>query len=504
VAQGLSTSLSPSSSDAAPKLNALPHEVEVVVTGARPGRSSSNRELFTEKTTTVLVFEKGAVIRLGAAVDLEQLVFVTHSKSKSEVVAQVTRKREAQPSSCYIEIEFTEAFPGFWGLEFPKIAETAAGAPAQKRAEKRAPAAQIMEDAPKAVSPAPNLEEVVALKEEVEALRKKLKQVESQAGDAASSPGSGLSSPAAEPASDGASQATRREIASIEEEMLPKVALDFRASAATAAGKKSVPALSVPRSETSRSSSKRTILLIAALLVAAVSAAYFEHWIPLPGQGKTATKIAAAAPLAKNPASASSVTTAASTPAVPSANSSGTGKTDGATLQNQAAQPAALNPAATAPVMQALPDAGHSATASGALVAEAEKTSDFQPVKPEKYSVVNTSSKRAILRAPVEMSTAPVADASNATGFVAPKLTKAARPNSPAEALQGFISGNVELDAVVDPTGYIKSTKVLSGPEKLRKAALDAVHDYKYEPALQNGKPVSAHVTVTVQFWYEP
>jgi len=48
----------------------------VIATGARPGDSGGQRDLFTEETTTVLVFENGAVIRLSAAVAAGQLLFL--------------------------------------------------------------------------------------------------------------------------------------------------------------------------------------------------------------------------------------------------------------------------------------------------------------------------------------------------------------------------------------------------------------------------------------------
>ena len=105
-------------------------ETTVVATGARPGDSSSKRELFTEETQTVLVFERGAVIRLSAAVADGQLLFLTNKSTGKEVVTQVVRKRSFRPTNCYVDLEFTDPCPGFWGIEFPKAAVTppAAGA----------------------------------------------------------------------------------------------------------------------------------------------------------------------------------------------------------------------------------------------------------------------------------------------------------------------------------------------------------------------------------------
>src|SRR6059058_670636 len=101
-----------------PKVNAAAREVRVNVTGARVGGVSGERELFSESTATVLVFEKGGVIRLTAAVAPGQLLFFTNEESKREVVAQVMRKRVYRPTECYVEFEFTEPAPGFWGMQF--------------------------------------------------------------------------------------------------------------------------------------------------------------------------------------------------------------------------------------------------------------------------------------------------------------------------------------------------------------------------------------------------
>jgi protein TonB len=42
--------------------------------------------------------------------------------------------------------------------------------------------------------------------------------------------------------------------------------------------------------------------------------------------------------------------------------------------------------------------------------------------------------------------------------------------------------------------------KVLSGPTLLEQAAMDALKQWKYEPAMLDGKAVPMHVTVTIQF----
>jgi protein TonB len=87
---------------------------------------------------------------------------------------------------------------------------------------------------------------------------------------------------------------------------------------------------------------------------------------------------------------------------------------------------------------------------------------------------------------------------------VPPKLIKSVRAIAAPEALQDFATGDVKLDAVVDATGRVKSMKAIAGPASLRTPAMDALKEYRYEPARRNGKPVAAHVTVTIKFLFEP
>jgi TonB family protein len=94
-------------------------EIPVTVNGARTIEGSEKREPFSENTQTVLVFANGAVIRLSSAVAERQLLFLTNEKTKKEVVCQVVKSKHYSNVSGYVELEFTEAAPGFWGLRFP-------------------------------------------------------------------------------------------------------------------------------------------------------------------------------------------------------------------------------------------------------------------------------------------------------------------------------------------------------------------------------------------------
>jgi protein TonB len=61
-------------------------------------------------------------------------------------------------------------------------------------------------------------------------------------------------------------------------------------------------------------------------------------------------------------------------------------------------------------------------------------------------------------------------------------------------------SGNVVVDALIDTNGRVSTMKVLSGPALLHQSAMDALRQWKYEPATLNGQPMAMHLTVTIQF----
>src|SRR6266446_1357618 len=104
------------------RANMVAHEVRVKATGVHPGKSAGERELFTEETDSVLVYENGGVIQLSAAVAPGQLLSLANVESKREVVAQVKRKRTNKLTNCYVELEFAEPAPRFWGMEFSAAA----------------------------------------------------------------------------------------------------------------------------------------------------------------------------------------------------------------------------------------------------------------------------------------------------------------------------------------------------------------------------------------------
>jgi len=74
------------------------------------------------------------------------------------------------------------------------------------------------------------------------------------------------------------------------------------------------------------------------------------------------------------------------------------------------------------------------------------------------------------------------------------------RPEYPPQAMAGRIQGEVVLHAIIDKEGKISEVQVLSGDDLLGKAALEAVHQWRYKPMLVDGEPKEVDTTITVTF----
>ena len=80
------------------------------------------------------------------------------------------------------------------------------------------------------------------------------------------------------------------------------------------------------------------------------------------------------------------------------------------------------------------------------------------------------------------------------------KLISSARAIYPSAAKQSGVQGSVTVAANVDATGKVTGARALNGPMLLRESAVDSVKQWKYSPALVDGKPAPSLVTVNVEF----
>jgi TonB family protein len=73
-------------------------------------------------------------------------------------------------------------------------------------------------------------------------------------------------------------------------------------------------------------------------------------------------------------------------------------------------------------------------------------------------------------------------------------------PVYPEQARSSGIAGVVIIEATIDATGTVTAAKLLRGQPLLDEAALAAVRQWRYEPAVLNGVAVPVVMTVTVAF----
>ena len=467
-------------------------ETAVIATGARPGDAGAKRELFTEETQTVLVFERGAVIRLSAGVADGQLLFLTNKKSGREVVTQVVRKRSFRPTSCYVDLEFTEPSPGFWGIEFPK---SAPALPSQISADS---AADEDSDSLNHAAP-PNQQEVERLKREVAELQTQLKTL------TANTRGPDSAAPAPDAV---ANDSSIGELGKPQHEgkMLAQLLAQEAQQERLHDPKRLVAYPQKNASSVVKTASKvATAAAFAAVIVAAGIATYrfgllgsfiANSTVAKPAPANNSANLNSASPPAPKTsnatAAAASSTAAAALRTTP--NTSSWPAEGVASKAGSVSFPTSVEdtkPAETIPV----------SGAANTLRKEAKRRNGSAG-----NSLANNSASPAGTVAS-SSSSAAVVESRNATpleDYIAPKLIYSVKPVSPSEALRNYITGNVNVEALVDVTGHVRAVTVLSGPQKLRNTAIEEMKQYVYEPARKNGKPVVAHVQVSLKYWYEP
>jgi peptidyl-prolyl cis-trans isomerase A (cyclophilin A) len=73
-------------------------------------------------------------------------------------------------------------------------------------------------------------------------------------------------------------------------------------------------------------------------------------------------------------------------------------------------------------------------------------------------------------------------------------------PVYPIDAKKAGVSGTVVMSAIIGTDGLVKDLQIVSGPDLLQQAALDAVREWRYRPYLLNGQPVEVRTQINVIF----
>jgi protein TonB len=73
-------------------------------------------------------------------------------------------------------------------------------------------------------------------------------------------------------------------------------------------------------------------------------------------------------------------------------------------------------------------------------------------------------------------------------------------PHYPDDARRAGIWGTVMVQALVGQDGRVKDTRIVKSIPELDAAAMEAVRQWKFKPALAKGEPVEVWVGVPIKF----
>jgi protein TonB len=137
------------------------------------------------------------------------------------------------------------------------------------------------------------------------------------------------------------------------------------------------------------------------------------------------------------------------------------------------------------------------------MIAIAERPEILQPLNPadidsgpgsDNSTIFGSTRNRPVVR---KQTQGPV----RISGMVVEGLLIDKRmPVYPAIAKATGTQGNVVLAASISRIGTIENLRVISGPQMLQQAAIDAVKAWRYRPYLLSGEPVEVETTVNVVF----
>jgi periplasmic protein TonB len=143
----------------------------------------------------------------------------------------------------------------------------------------------------------------------------------------------------------------------------------------------------------------------------------------------------------------------------------------------------------------ASPKINRGASSQGSEAAEPGLALNGQPIAPASDSLGGE-----LVAGSVKQPTAPAAPLAVGGDVKPAKMIHSVPPVYSSLARSQHISGDVKIDALIDVNGRVTSMKVISGPALLHQAAMEALRQWKYQPATLDGKPVPMHLTITLQF----
>jgi protein TonB len=473
--------------------DAVGAEIPVTVHASRTTQGlGKNLPAVHEDTKTVIVLQQGAVVRLTADLVTGETVVLTNRMTGADVLCRVGKIKSQPGIQHYVDLEFAQRAPVFWGDALAAVNAPAAEAPAAVSAPPapRAPVAVVPPPAPEPIVP-PAADPILV---------------------APAPPAPPDPAPAVELPPAAVAKPIQIQTAPVAEPIAPSWKQSQPTPVAPIRGALNQPAFGGISEEiaSSRSGSRNTLMVAAAVALLVLGGGAGGYWFyshrTASASAPTTQPAATVAPLQVTP-DLTTVSAPISDPAPPALTATETGPQMDLVVESRPpaeapaprVQPAPISTARTPP-----PAARRNTVPIGQLKAPQAKTTTARtdssappPVIVGAVGLSDGGAASALLAAEPAGPAPPLAIGGQ---LQQPQLISSTAAVYPPNARMQRIQGTVVLDALVDESGNVVETKVIAGPQPLLLAAQDAVRNWKYKPAQLNGKPIAVHTKVSVRF----
>ena len=486
--------------------DAVGAEIPVTVHASRAAQGlGKNLPPVHEETRTVIVLQQGAVVRLTANLTTGETVVLTNRVTGADVLCRVGNVKSQPGIQHYVDLEFVQRAPGFWGQT---VTAQSAGATEQPETT---PAPVVLQPVvvmkPAAVSPAPSVRPPAPpASPSIPGPQPALSNLASPVANVQPPSPPLQPAPLAEPVGAPWNGPQTNAVTPIH---LPA---PIRLSADSAFGSSSTGS-----GPSSSMGSQKGLLVAAAAVLLVLGGVLGGYWLT---QHRGAAASSPAPQQALNtPPSQVTPDVPLPAPVVESAPVSlnTLSPQPQADIFVESAPPAEgvpsrvqPQPTASARARAVVPAVRRSNVTVGAIKAPVLKNmpvgADATEPPPMMMGAANALGDAGTGTGLIDSAAAapapPPASSGPAIGgqLQPPQLISSAPPIYPPTARAQGLQGVVVLDAHVDETGKVVATDVVTGPAPLISAAREAVGNWKYQPARLNGKPIAINTRVSVRF----
>jgi periplasmic protein TonB len=512
------STLEPKSGAAKPvRRDAVGAEIPVTVHASRTTQGlSKNLPAVHEDTKTVIVLQQGAVVRLTAVLTTGETVVLTNRMTGGDVLCRVGNVKSQPGIQHYVDLEFIQRAPGFWGdtvaaSSAPVAGQTPTGGPVPLAPPMPIAAPVAALPTPLAAAAPPPAPVAVA------APRVPVAVTRPSPGPVAPPPSP---RPAPAPVVDlpAASVAATLQPAPLAE----PIAVSWDASQTSSVApihsgmsRSTFGSIGAHGAGGNPSGSHKDRMAVAAAVVLALGGVAGGYWFygrQITAAGPPAVQEATnvpTAPATPDPTSVSTVfDTAPDTLNATSPEPPAEPEPD-IVVESRPVNEASLARVQPPPSIDPTPHIRRKVPIEQLKAPKAKATStrlnSNQP-PPAMMGTLNLGEVGAANSLLVSESAGPAPPPVNVSQpaiggqLQPPQMISSAAATYPSNARMQRVQGVVVLDALIDETGKVAETTVVTGPPLLVSSAQESVRNWKYKPARLNGKPIAVHTRVSVRF----